>query len=217
MKIILLIIALIALPLHAAELEIGTGLTKFGRSDNGTWWQAGNPHSLDLTSQSFKIGITQERGRWRSHVGLEFLGQHSSWCYATSDHAYFTGGDYPFSNYYGKGHVTGLYLTQGPQYRAGGLEWHPHAGLYAYRAKWTVYIPDWVPCTEGPDGPNCKPDTPRVFGVRSKNEILITPLVGLSVGRGNWFVDASVRTARGGQLPTITKGPTWNIGITYRY
>lgn len=215
-KSALAFIAAVASIAHA-DIEIGMGITRFGPSDNGTWYQNGSPHSLNLTSESFKIGITRTKEGWRSHLGLEFLGRYASWCDCTSDYSYFTGGNYPTSNYFGKGHVSGLYMTQGPEYRIGGLTVHPTIGLFAYRAKWTVYIPDWVPCIEGPDGPNCKPDTPRVFGVRSKNEILVSPLFGLSVGRNNWSVDLNVRTARGGQLPTITAGPTWNAGLTFRY
>lgn len=217
-KTLLTAALLAAFSCQAADFEVGIGLTSFGQAYNGTWYQDGYPHDLHLKSQSFKLGITESVGRWRWHAGLEWLGRYSSTAEAVaSDYAYTNNTPYPVSHWVGKGQVYGMYLSAGPQFQLAGLTVHPLFGFYRYRPTWEMSIPDWVPCQDGADGPACAPGSPRPLMVRTARETRTTPIVGLSVGRDRWSMDLTVRRANANSLPTITTGPTWNVGLSWRW
>jgi hypothetical protein len=42
----------------ALEFEASIGYTQFEKPDNGIWWQNGFHHTLDTSSPSYSIGVT---------------------------------------------------------------------------------------------------------------------------------------------------------------
>jgi len=219
-KRVILAVLLAAGAAQAAEIKGGVGLTRFGAQPNGTWYQQEYPHKLHLTSPSFKLGLTDTYGSTRWHVGAEWVGKYGSQAEAkASDYAYFGKTEYPLSHWVGTGRAAGLYAMAGPEYQLGSWTIHPQAGVYAYRASWTMHIPDWRPCADGAaDHPGCTAGTPRPLTVSSTAKTSYTPVLGLSVAQGRWSVDLSGRQVMShGEFPSITRGVAWNVSISRRF
>ena len=73
---------------NAADFEVSAGESKFASQPNGTWYQNGFAHDLDLTSPSLSIGATGYVNDWmRWHAGYMYLGDASSNAIAVSSDA----------------------------------------------------------------------------------------------------------------------------------
>ena len=201
------------------DFDAAIGLTQFDRHRDGVWYQRPYPHTFDLRSASWKVGVTGGY-RWRWHAGYEHLGKYDSYALAKgSDHAYLHGRQYPLSTWIGNGKAHGLYVSAGPEYKVGGYTLHPIIGAYWYRASWTMNIPDWVGCSRMvPDGPDCPPGKPQPLTVHGLNKPYLGGMLGLSLARENVSLDLTARQIQthGDPYPPIIKGVTWNASLTIR-
>ena len=217
MRRIALLLLLVAQQAFAVSPEFGIGMTRFGKQVDGVWYQQPYPHTLDLRSTSWKVGLTGKHG-WRWHAGYEHLGKYDSYALAKgSDHAYLHGRQYPLSTWIGNGEAGGLYVSAGPEYKSGSYTLHPTIGAYWYRASWTMHIPNWVGCAWH-DEHNCPLLPPRPLTVHGLNKTYLGGMLGLSLARENVSLDLTARQIQthGDPYPPIIKGVTWNASMTIR-
>lgn len=138
---------------HAAQLELGVGITRFQqRNDCATWVQCApdgsTPYSDHLTSPSLKIGATDtfsipfgilRNQRFRWHAGYEYLGHVSvnAIAYTGPDHVY---SGYPRATFDGSGYVQGFYGTVEWLHQIRSWTLGLGAGGYVFRSYWTEYM-----------------------------------------------------------------------------
>lgn len=146
MKHFIAIIALV-LPLVASalDLELSIGSTKFGKTDNGIWYQNGFDHTLDLQSPSYSIGVSDYVSpgtRWR----LEYtrLGNTSTKARGVAD-ANYNGVDgcngpcWNVNHYHTSGSVRGFSATLAPEWNiGGGFKVFAEGGVFVYLPKFVV-------------------------------------------------------------------------------
>lgn len=179
---------LVALPLtaHAGswlEFEAGVGVGRFHTQD-GLWYQQAEPHSLDITSPVFSLGLTGSvinRGKWGVdwHADYVYLGHSGASCDCTSDRNYDSNEhrvlsyNDPTANFQGSGTTQGVSLTLEPYYRYRGFDFGIEGGAFLYRASWheSVY---------GLPG--------GVVSVSASNYIRPGAVIGASVSKGLWSI-----------------------------
>lgn len=224
MKAILILAALLLSPLCAAEVELGTGLTRFGSAPNGTWYQEEFDHKLQLDSPSLSVGVRYKLAdnlvvidRINLRAGYEYLGRVKSSALATAsdeDYAtcrYDTSTCWPLSHWYGVGDVQGLYVTLQPEIDiGGGYALFAEAGVSLYRSAWQVDIPDWRPTREGPE---------QSITAVHKTRWERTSVVGVGVRHGAWSLAYTQRNARatGDEFPAAYEGTAHNVSLRYAF
>ncbi len=52
---------------HGAQIEVGAGVARAQTNGDGTWYQLGSPHALQLRSRAFLLGLT---GDVSAHVAM---------------------------------------------------------------------------------------------------------------------------------------------------
>lgn len=58
MKTIIAMAAFISLSANAFDLEIGAGQTQWSKPPNSQYWQQEFPHTFDLLSPAYYVGVT---------------------------------------------------------------------------------------------------------------------------------------------------------------
>jgi len=169
-------------PIH---FEAGLGLSTFTTLADGTWYQQGLPHTLNLKHMGATAGFTGElyaHGNWslRYHLDYVFVGHVSSDAMATPDDANYSvkthsciGACLPLAEYVGNGNDQGVVLSLQPTYTfphdiAVGFE----AGIYVHRATWHETVYNWF-----------TPGTTIHADYRPKWQV--APMVGANVSWGN--------------------------------
>ncbi|MEN7526989.1 hypothetical protein [Cupriavidus sp. DL-D2] len=174
---------------QAVDFEIGAGVAQYTTRGDGTWYQDGFAHKLELRAPAVEIGLTDTfvtRGRWGLdwHVGGVYLGNVHSDAWATpldSNYSAQTkscvGECYHMSRYVANGHSIGAKLTLEPTYTFNGWRFGVEAGAYVYRPTWhaTIY-----------DVPPCKACQGQTLTASSPSTIQFAPVVGVSIGRNGF-------------------------------
>lgn len=194
MKKLLVVAALLApLAANAVSLEVGIGSTNYGAQGDGTWYQQGMPHVLNLKSYGFSAGFTGElysHGPWGVdwHVNYVNLGHLSSSCDCTPmDENYDTKTHHlvpnptnvPNATFVGNGNAQGVSFTLEPWVKLQGWRFGMEAGLFPYRPAWDMDVYNWQVNLNV---------APQTLHVGTPHAWQLGQVVGVSVGRGNWKV-----------------------------
>ncbi|MDR5758208.1 hypothetical protein [Caballeronia sp. LZ035] len=176
---------------HAVSFEAGVSSTNYGTQGDGTWYQQGLPHVLNLHTYGFSAGVTgtlYSRGSYGMdwHVDYVNLGHVSSSCDCTPIDANYSvprqalikqpGYNAPLATFVGNGNAQGIALTLEPWIMYGGTRFGIEAGLFPYRPSWDVSVYNWQ-VTEGA--------APRTLAVSTPHGLQLGQVVGVSIGRGN--------------------------------
>ena len=135
---------------HAASIEVGAGVARSTTQGNGVWYQEGFPHSLDLQSPAFLIGVTGDLTptlAW--HVDAVSLGSYSVNSQDTPNDANYSGSGYkgtplPLAHYIGSGSVYGIAATL-QAHTQGKWQFGIQAGPFLYHSTWALTVPNWYP------------------------------------------------------------------------
>jgi hypothetical protein len=170
------------------HLELGAGVSRYRPMGDGTWYQAGMPHSLGLSAPVLSAGFTGPVWRRESwgvdwHVDYVNLGHVHSSCSCTTDDNYDAKSHRELSNpppapnadFIGNGNAQGVALTLEPYYLYRGWRIGVEVGLYPYRPSWSETVYGWTPSWSVPG---------RTVVVNTPHAWQIGKVVGLSVGRG---------------------------------
>ena len=188
---------------QAQEVEIAGGITQFGKTDNGTWYQEGFDHTIKVTSPSLSIGVKTDYLR----AGYTYLGHASSSALAVSvdsnynEHTanHCNGECLPLAHWNGHGDVSGLYVSAYYKY----LE----LGVFAYRPTWHMDVPDIVWCQ------GCQPKSVTVI---HEAKIQTSPYV--SFGYEHIWASMYIHINANGDLyPAIYKGKTFKLEYRYTF
>jgi len=216
MKNLILALLFISSPAFASDLEVSIGLTQFKQSDNGTWYQNGLPHQLDMRSLSSSIGLTgwiSSSIRWRA--GIQYLG-HSSFSSLDVSDADFAkyGGVYrpQMWTHHGKGHTSQIYLTFDPQTKINGLTVFMELGAAVYETNFSDRI-TYLGCNTWSANVNHNPN------------LRLSAIIGggLIFGRSSIAFTAENVGARGANsgsgniYPSIASGPLLNISLRHTF
>jgi hypothetical protein len=136
--------------------EIGIGESSYRVYPDGTWYQLGMPHRLNLHSSAFKLGltgpiITSDSWGIDWHADYVDIGHASSWCKCTSDANYSDAlhkeinhnPGFPNARYVGHGLDQGFNLSLAPHIQFHGIEVGYNYGLFPYKPHWNEVIYDW--------------------------------------------------------------------------
>lgn len=139
------------------SLEIGIQSGRYGTQGDGTWYQTGMPHVLNIHSYGFTAGLTGaliEREKWgiNWHVDYVNLGHISSTCDCTpidenyNAHTHELVSDpIPVANaqFVGNGNAQGVAFTLEPYYRLNNWRFSVEGGFFPYRPAWDETIYNW--------------------------------------------------------------------------
>lgn len=183
----LLVVASHAQPVH---VEIGVGRNLYHPVVDGTWYQLGESHKLDLAAPSFYLGLTgtayeSEHYGVRWHAGYQDLGQLSASCYCLIDdndyssklHRRIREPQYPNAYYTGRGKVRGILLMAEPYVRVGAWRIGAEVGLLPYRPSYDELVTNW----RGP-GTN----EPLSGMLHTSHALQHGEMLGFTIGRGAW-------------------------------
>lgn len=202
--------------------EVSIGVTQYGKAIDGRWYQAPFPHTLDLRSASAAVGLRYETGRQVGpfdslaiRAGYEYTGKASSDAEATASDANYAACSagrepcWPMSHWHGRGDVQGFYLTLQPGMRD-GVGFFVEAGVYLYRPRWSVDIPDWIGT---PD------DKPHLVHVTHSPKWQVSPVLGFGLRRGAWAIAYTIRriSADGDDYPAIFDKGANSLFLSYEF
>jgi hypothetical protein len=195
MKYLLIVLLFLLAPMvraQAVRVELGAGYNLYHPVVDGTWYQRGEPHKLQLSSPSFYLGFTGtayegEHFGVNWHAGYLDLGQLSASCYCLIDDAdYSSKGhrrirepQYPNAHYSGSGKVRGVLVMVEPYVLWHGYRIGAELGVLPYRPRYDEIVTDW----RGP-GTNA----PLSGAIHTSHALQRGTMVGLSIGRGAWSV-----------------------------
>lgn len=178
---------------NAAQVEVGTGISKAQTNGDGTWYQNAFPHSISLRSPVFLLGITGKLSphlRW--HLDAVDLGSYrvNSWD-TPNDANYNPGRGYkgnplPLTNYIGSGHVWGIAPTLEIHTR-GNWQVGADIGPFLYHATWNMSVPNWYPSTQTSRGA-FEPSGPMQPVYFSQSHWAIGGVIGVSLHYEAWFL-----------------------------
>jgi hypothetical protein len=173
------------------SLEIGIQSGKYNLKPDGTWYQQGLPHVLNIHSYGFNAGLTGtivEHENWgiNWHIDYVNLGHISSTCECTPmDENYNVktkslvanpAFNAPLATFVGNGNAQGIAFTIEPYYRYRGVRFSFEGGFFPFRAVWDESIYNWQV------NPNTPPQT---LHVSTPHSIRPGAVVGIGVGWRN--------------------------------
>lgn len=179
-----LIVAGLLCPAHAAQLELGLGITQATPVGNGGWYQLGLPHHLDLRSSTWSVGLVHDLApQWRGRVQYVNLGMYRSDAmaadrdedYSPAAHACLPGCN--VARYIGNGSANGIVIAAERLFDFGAWRLGIEAGPYLYRPIWRVTVEGWKAAKDQP-GQTIQHNNPE--------HLKIGAVVGFSVGQGAW-------------------------------
>jgi len=196
LRFIAFALLLAGMPAHAARVEVGAGIAQAIPQDNGTWYQEGFPHSLNLRSPVFLLGVTGDLTpniAW--HVDAVSLGSYSVDSQDTPNDANYSGSGYrgnhlPLAHYVGSGSVYGIAATI-QAHTQGKWRFGVQAGPFIYHSAWTLAVPNWYPSAEV---------APGVFAQTG-------PVSPINVSQSQWAIGYTVGA-------TLTHGPL-TLALSY--
>jgi hypothetical protein len=163
-QLLLMALMLTGLKVQALDLELGAGQTQWSKPPNSQYWQQEFPHTFDLISPAYYVGVTDYLARgtssaWydRGHDGLRWragwldLGNVRGEAWATSEDANYSGvggGCYDMSrcrpedlnkwDTYGR--TKGVELSLSPEWVVGPGRVFVKVGAYIHRPRVNVRI-----------------------------------------------------------------------------
>lgn len=214
------------------HFETGIGSTAYQRSAEGTWWQNGFRHELNLTAPAFRTGLTGniwQRGSYGVdwHADYAWLGTvHTNAAIPTpktnTTSGHWQGPDFVgyntanpcsgpcdnMSEFNGSGHDMGIMLTLEPHYDVGAWRIGIEAGPYIHRATWTIDVSNWYDSVAGAFHALHVPSGPRWR---------VSWTAGISVSRGPFSVRYSyfANGSTGGNPPGWSGAHT--LMVMYRF
>ena len=174
-----------AIPLYAGAVEFEgmVGMTTYKTVGNGTWYQEGLPHKLDLNDAGVSLGLKGEITSWLDwHANYVWLGRVRTDAIATPDDANYSikdkaciGECIAHSRFMGNGFVHGLALTLEPHAEYKGWRIGVLGGPFLYTAKWNVTVDNWIPHAGA---------EPRTINANHRAKLNFGYTVGVSVSKG---------------------------------
>lgn len=199
-----------------ADVEVSIGRTQFGVQENGYWYQDGFSHDLNMTSNSFSIGLTDKfLDSYRYHIGYKYLGHVSTIAWCMGDDALYaqfqkTGvNPLKLGLFTGDGSVNMLYFTAGPEFQFGQYTLGLEAGLTVYRPTWTE---QGIGFQKVPNGPLYDHEW------TSNPKIMTGGTIGASIGYHNVEAVLSLYDINSGQAVwSVYHGIASNLSIRYHF
>ena len=200
----------------AADVEMSVGYTQFGKQENGYWYQDGFAHTLNMSSPSASIGVTDTfYDRYHYHAGYKYLGHVSTTAQCMGSDAlyavYQKTGQNPLKlgTFTGDGSVNELYFTAGPEFHFGQYTLGFEAGLTLYRPTWTEQGVGFQKVPNGPLYDHTWNFTPK---------IMTGGLLGVSLGYGRTDIVLSVQDIDGKDAVwSVYHGLASNLSVRYRF
>lgn len=182
------------------RIELGAGVSWYTKQPDGTWYQQGMPHSLDMSAPAFMGGLSGTiwaRDSWGVdwHVNYVYLAHASAECYCTSVDANYDTHTHqrkytaPYENLppakmVGFGNAQGIALTIEPFYLYRGFRFAFEGGLFPYRPNWTEQVYN----VQDNVLPNGQPVAAHNVTYDTPHGIQLGGVLGVSVGRSHWSV-----------------------------
>lgn len=160
--IIAIFAALLMFPAQALDFEIGAGQTQWSKPPNSQYWQQEFPHTFDLLSPAYYIGVTDASSHkpvwfngWSNGLRYRFgwldLGNVRGEAWATSEDANYSGtggGCYDMSRcrpedlnkWDTHGRTKGFEASIAPEWAVGSGKAFIKVGIYAHRPRVNVRI-----------------------------------------------------------------------------
>jgi hypothetical protein len=206
------------------QIEAGISSANYATQGDGTWYQQGLPHVLNIHTYGFSAGFTgalYDRGTWGVdwHVDYVNLGHISSSCdctpidsnYNTQTHQ-LVSDPIPVQNaqFIGNGNAQGVAFTLEPWMKYRGWRFGLEAGLFPYRPAWNETIYNW----QGDLG------APRTIHANTPHALQLGEVAGVNVGRGNFTLGLKhywlPTKFDNSHYPAIWKG-AWVVEGKYRF
>lgn len=211
-------ITLVISDVKAAEIELKLGTVKFSHHNDGIWYQKNaGPYTLNVTSPSGYLGITDNLGSIRWHAGFRYLGSYSTVCEClSSDRAYELGNPakWPLSTFKTKGDVFGPQLTLSQDLGPFRL----FGGAMLAGASNKVSVTNWYPSLDNPDT-GLRWGDPQDLNVAPKRLWKLVPVIGVSYRYGATSFDISatkLNTNKGNTQPIVNGWATSaEVGYTF--
>ena len=205
---------------HAAQIEVGAGIAQAQTNGDGTWYQLGNPHALQLRSRALLLGLT---GDVSAHVAWHLdavdLGTVGvdSWdtvadanyslaqqrCLATCDR---------LAHLVGSGHVYGVAATLEAHTR-GAWQIGVEAGPFIYHSRFGIASANYTAVTgwTSPYSGGCNPDywSAAPGGIaRTCSGWHVGAVAGVRVAHGRWALSVR-RYWDGAGCPMAATNDPW--------
>ncbi len=188
MKILGGLLLALALPVHAADLEVGIGASLYKDRGDGYWVQEAFQHKMDLGGQAFTMGVTGDVAQYGDiglawHLAYVRLGTVHTQSMATPSDANYNartkgcnGKCWPLANYVGTGNDQGIYFTLQPYWETQGWRFGIEAGPYLHKSRWNEDVQGWRPTENG---------QPLDLHVHNENRWAVGKVLGVSVSHKN--------------------------------
>lgn len=201
-----ILVLAIRLAAHAAQVEVGAGIAHASTQGNGTWYQDGFQHTLQLTQPVVEIGLTGRLTRHMDwHVDAVSLGRYSSDSWDTTD-ANYNGSDgcvetcLPLQHFQGSGRVYGVQALLS-RHTTGPWRFGLEGGPFLYHETWRLNVPNWYP-TALPGS------VPAWFTSR-------TPSAGWIIGQTIPVATSGSRWALGAVVGATLAHGRWTLALRY--
>jgi opacity protein-like surface antigen len=198
--------------------EIGIGVSKFGLTENGTWYQESFPYGVNLYSPAISLGIKANLTDSISiRAGYQNLGTVTSHAEATASDANYAACHYdhskcwPLSSWYGQGSVQQAYITLDGSHKLWGVTWIGEAGVVYFKPTWTETIPNWI------SSPTAQPEL-VVVSHDAKLQAGYTLGFGVQLDKNTTLMLNMEKTsAQGDQFPAIYSGTTYTLQLRSQF
>lgn len=202
-----------------AGMELGIGMTHFGKHGDGVWYQKDyGPYDLKVTSPALSIGWVDSTFGLGWRVGYKYFGQYSTKCECTSsDRAYEqlqSGNDvgWPASTFWTKGDVHGAYASILPEWG----NFYGELGVLYAGASNKVQISNWRPAI---DETFLKWGEPVDLAVDNGRKWSLSPVIGVGYrfNRSSSVALTATRFNVKGEFLPIIHGPSYTLEFRHEF
>ena len=195
----------------AAQIEVGAGIAHASTNGNGTWWQSGFPHTLQLTQPAIELGVTGRFTPYMAwHVDAVSLGRYASNSedvlpdanYSPTSPTHCNGPCNPLANFIGSGYVSGVQALVA-LHTAGSWRFGIEAGPFLYHETWRLDVPNWYE----PNGTH--------YDIRTDgSQWAVGTVIGATLAHGQWqialrrYCDSKGFPGHVGNWPPLWSGQT---------
>ena len=205
------IVLAIRIDAHAAQIEVGAGIAHASTNGNGTWYQEGFQHTLQLTQPVVEIGLT---GRITPHMAWHVdalsLGRYASNSqdvlpdanYSATSITHCNGPCNSLANFIGSGRIYGVQALLS-RYTGGAWRFGVEGGPFLYHETWRMDVPNWY----APDGTHYDI---RTYG----SQWALGVVLGATLAHGpweialRWYDDSKGFPGHVGNWPPLWSGQT---------
>lgn len=222
-NLIILVAIFFSMPSQALDFEMGGGITRFKRAQNGTWYQEAFYHELELESHYWSVGVSHKfPGYPRMRLEFVNLGTASADAYAVpNDYNYSTNTNtcnvkcLPLAHYMSKGDVRGVAITAAPEWNLGSYKLYLEGGIYIFRPRyWATVTNVHYGSAEG----EIWSTSPATVTIRHDADIQSSWVVGAGVSYKN--VDLTLRIfdvgANDDDVPAVYRGAS-TLGLRFKF